>query len=186
MKARGIALTLCLAFGLLSPAALGSTLLFDYGGIVRACPATSNPPCGDTLFPDDLVTGLLEADISHLGGAGGKITYHQFLGFTIAVGDFLVVDTSNSDLVNGGIEVDANGNVLGGFLVFEGDALMTGQTMRLSLNMGSSFWAATIDVGGDQVLIANGVGKLAPVPVPGALVLFATALAGLVGLRRRL
>lgn len=159
-------------------------LIFAYDGSVLSCPDTGFPPCGDTLFPGDDVNGLLVADTGD-DPSPTSISSSRFTSFSFQFGDIIDINSSNSMLVGGLLHLDSAMNVAGGSLVIITDAIPDTPTTRLTLQLGASFWAAGVQVGDSYQNIANGVGKLRIIPVPGAVFLFAPALLAFLGLRRR-
>ena len=169
-----------------APAAAG-TFVYEYGGVVDSCPVTGIPPCGIVLFEGDLIGGPL----SVYGDAvtpGGSFAYTDVLSFAFMVGAVFAVTSDNSALVDGSVDLDGSGSVIGGSLTILATALPDAPPTEVILDFSTNTWLAQALVPGvpDPVFIASGTGSLAPavVPLPGALFLLAPALLVL-GLGRR-
>jgi hypothetical protein len=160
------------------------TVSFAYQGTVLSCPDTGMPPCGSQLFTGDAFIGSIDVDGNAVlpnGSIGtGAVVDLQFL-----LGAFIGFNSGNTTPVAGTINLDGAGAVQGGSMAFHTDAIAGAPGSTLSLNFGSTLWTIQALIGGNTVTIASGVGKLTQVPVPGALLMFAPALLGFLGLRRK-
>lgn len=161
-----------------------STVTFIFGGTVLSCNNAGIDPCGTSLFAGDSVGGSLDVDSAALV-PGEQVDASEIAGYSFDFGPDLSFNTGNSNIDQSFIGVDAFGELDGGALVISATMLIPGSdTNTLTLNFGSSFWTIFADVNGVSTLVANGVGKLTIIPVPGALLMFAPALLGFLGLRR--
>jgi hypothetical protein len=169
----------------LSGTAGATTTTFYYNGIVTDCPNTGVPPCGDILFEGDAVSGPY---VVSRAIPGTSVSFENVLSFSTMVGDFFFVDSDNSSLIDGVIKVDQDGNLYGGFLVILAGGLPGAPPTTVTLDLDTNTWFAEALVPGvpDPIFIAGGTGafKSVVIPVPGAFILFASAL-GALGVRRR-
>ncbi len=182
------ALRLCgaILIGLFSLSALPASaalVTWNYSGVVESCPITGIPPCGDVLDVGDFVGGPFTADVDDI--IDTKIPFSAFTSFSVMVGDTFAVTSDNSALIDGVASTDEDGEIDNGFLVILAEALPGAPPTRVTLNLGTGGWVAEALLP-DPVFIAKGDGgfKLAPIPVPGGLVLLAPVLA-LMAIRAR-
>lgn len=166
--------------------AQASTVQLGFSGVLLSCPDTDFLPCGTDLFSGDAVSGQITVDAAAVVPDGGQIGTGDLVSYDFDLGGALMLSDSNSTAVSSFINLDENLEVLGGSLILEAENLFGDlETTLVTLNFGSSFWTALVTVNGETFEIANGAGKLAVVPVPGALLLFGPALLGFLGLRRK-
>jgi hypothetical protein len=162
-----------------------STITYAYDGVVLSCNDLGILPCGSSLFVGDGIGGLLEVQAAAVV-PNGQIGASDIASYNFDFGSIVSFNSGNSMITQSFIGVDAAGDLDGGALVISAVMIIPGTDgQRLTLNFGSSFWNITAFVGGDNIVVANGVGKLTQVPVPGALLMFAPALLGFLGLRRK-
>ena len=170
----------------ISPAALGASLTYVFEGSVASCPDTGIPPCGVILFEGDSVSGPFVVDVG-AARSGDGFAYTDVVSFAVMVGEFFAVDSDNSALVDGAVDLDPAGRVSGGFLTILATALPDAPPTEVLLDFDSNTWLARALVPGlpDPVFIASGPGSLRPVPLPGAALLLGPALLSLRLLGRR-
>ena len=167
------------------PANAASTVTYQYTGTVLDCPVTGIPPCGVILFPGDSLSGPYVVDAA-AAAPGGSFSYTDVLSFATMVGDFFAVTSDNSSLIDGEVFLDDKGGVIGGSLVILATALPDAPPTQVSLDLTAGTWMAEVILPDmDPIFISSGTGKLTLVPIPGALFLFAPALALLAAVRRR-
>jgi hypothetical protein len=162
--------------------ATSATFLYS-GAVIRTCPDTVVPPCGTALFPNDLVSGTLVADVTDLADPN-IVDAANFTAYSIMFGGMYTVTPDNSTLT-GEVEIDNAGNVEGGTLWLVVDPLNGVDRAGFALIFDSDFWAATVDVNGTKTVFATGSGTLTTIPVPAAIALFGPALLAFAALRRR-
>ncbi|MFK7885557.1 MAG: hypothetical protein AB8G16_01720 [Gammaproteobacteria bacterium] len=166
--------------------AQASTVQLGFSGVLLSCPDTDFLPCGTDLFAGDAVSGTIIANESAVIPDGGQIGTGDIVNYDFNLGGALMINSGNSTALSSTINLDDNLEVTGGSLVVSADNLFGElETTMVTLNFGSGFWNASVTVNGETFQIANGAGKLAVVPVPGALLLFGPALLGFLGLRRK-
>lgn len=171
---------------MLGASAQASTVQFAFGGVLLSCPDTGFLPCGEELNTGDSVGGQITVNADAIVPDGGQVGTGDLVSYDFDFGGALVISDSNSTAISSFINIDENLEVLGGSLILEATSLFGGtEATMVTLNFGSGFWNASVTVDGETVQIANGAGKLALVPVPGALLLFGPALLGFLGLRRK-
>jgi hypothetical protein len=171
---------------MMGASAHASTVQFAFSGVLLSCPDTGFLPCGDELNSGDSVGGLITVNAAAIVPDGGQIGTGDLVGYNFDFGGALIINDSNSSAISSFVNVDENLEVLGGSLILEASSLFGGtEATMVTLGFGSGFWTAEVTVDGETFLIANGAGKLALVPVPGALLLFGPALLGFLGLRRK-
>ena len=166
--------------------AQASTVSFDYDGVVRQCPDNALVGiCGNSLAVDDLTIGSLEVDMA-AAVPGNQIGSDDIVSYSFDFGD-LSFNSDNSTIVSSFIRVDEFGELDAGSLMLNSTTALDAGVSTLTLNFGSFAWDVIATIDGQNVLIASGIGKasVAPIPVPGALLLFGPALLGFLGLRRR-
>lgn len=184
MNRIGVSAAALVALLLTGWSAQASTVPFVYQGTTISCPDSGMPPCGSQLFSGDPFVGSIEVDSSAVV-PGTSIGVGSILDLEFMLGDSIEFNSGNTTAVAGSINLDATGAVQGGILVFDTDAIASAPGSMLQLNFGSSIWTIQMTLEGQTETIASGSGKLTVVPVPGALLLFAPALLGFVGLRRK-
>ena len=170
---------------MLGASAHAATVDFIFSGVILNCPDTGFLPCGTTVNTGDDVDGVLTVDMAAVM-PNGAITTSDIAGYDFNLGGPLMLDDGNSTAVSSSLLLDASSEVFAGSLVLNSPGLFGGMDVTdVTLNFGSNFWFATVTVNNETIEIANGVGKIALVPVPGALLMFAPALLGFLGLRRK-
>lgn len=184
---RFFAAALLTAIGFTGMSAQASTISFAYDGVVLSCPDTGYLPCGSDLFVGDAISGVLDVDMAAVV-PNGQIGSGDVVSYAFDFGGGLEFNDGNSTVASSFIGLDDDANPIAGSITFEGGNPLPGVIggSTVILNIGSSFWSAQVmDDEGHLIEIANGVGKMTVVPVPGALLLFAPALLGFLGLRRK-
>lgn len=165
--------------------AYASTVDFIFSGVVLSCPDTGFLPCGTDINTHDPVSGVFTVDAAAII-PNSQLTTDEIVSYSFDLGGPLSLDDGNSSAVSSSVFIDDSLNVVAGSLILNAPGLFGGMDVTdVTLNFGSNFWFATVTVDNETIEIANGVGKLAIVPVPGALLLFAPALLGFLGLRRK-
>lgn len=181
-----LAVIAVLALGWSITASASTTTSYFYNGIVDKCPITGFPPCGTILFEDDAISGPIVVDSGAIE-PNGSFSYTDVLSFSFMVGQFFVVDSTNSNLIAGAIGLDPNGDIDSGMLVILAEAIDAPPT-QITVDVDSHRWFAEIllpDQG--PITISSGTGKFGPavIPLPAGLALFAPALCALALIRRR-
>ncbi len=173
------------AIGFTGMSAQASTISFAYDGVLLSCPDTGFLPCGTDMFTGDPISGVLEVDMAAVV-PNGQIGSGDVVSYSFNFGGGLEFNDGNSIVASSFIGLDDNAEPVAGSIRFEGGSpLPSIGDAAVILNIGSNFWSAQVLVDGELIEIANGVGKITAVPVPGALLLFAPALLGFLGLRRK-
>ncbi len=170
------------AIGFTGMSAQASTISFAYDGVVLSCPDTGFLPCGTDLFIGDAISGVLEVDMAAVV-PNGQIGSGDIVSYAFDFGGGLEFSDANSIVTSSFIGLDDSSEPIGGSITFEGGSLLS-DSMAV-INIGANFWSAQVLVDGHLIEIANGVGKMTTIPVPGALLLFGPALLGFLGLRRK-
>lgn len=184
MKIKGILAASLLGLMMSAPAN-ASTIDYIFSGVLISCPDTGFLPCGDTVNSGDSVSGLISFDAAAVV-PGGTLGSGDYAGYSFDFGGPLVFDDSASSVVSSFLALDDDLAITGGSVRFTIPMLFaSGEITDVVLTFGADQWFAEVMDGTHPVTIASGVGKIAIVPVPGALLMFAPALLGFLGLRRR-